>query len=110
MKRPSKSSMLHVRIPANTSTDSEGNANSIPGQRRTALVRGGPWMIFKELLGSGPSFILITIKSSNHMGKQIQVYLMPDDVADFESALKSSGVLMLKRASPDGRPIISDTL
>ena len=43
------------------------------------------------------------------MGTQIQIYLAPDDVSDFERSLKSMGILILKRSSPVARPVISDT-
>jgi len=43
------------------------------------------------------------------MGKQIQIYLAQEDAADFESALKASGAIILKRSSTESRPLVSDT-
>jgi hypothetical protein len=43
------------------------------------------------------------------MGKQIQIYLAPQDVIDFELALKSRGAVILRRSSPERRPAISGT-
>jgi hypothetical protein len=43
------------------------------------------------------------------MGKQIQIYLVPEDVTEFESALKSMAAVILKRSSPKTQPVISET-
>ena len=43
------------------------------------------------------------------MGKQMQIYLAPEDVAEFETALKSRGLVILRRSSSRAQPVISDT-
>src|SRR4051812_30321717 len=43
------------------------------------------------------------------MGRQIQLYLLPQDIVDFEVALESRDTAMLKRLSPDPRPVFADT-
>ncbi|HWZ31951.1 MAG TPA: hypothetical protein VNX18_11480 [Bryobacteraceae bacterium] len=43
------------------------------------------------------------------MGKQLQLYLMPEDAREFERVLAPDHVLILNRYSSDGRPVISET-
>ncbi|MBV8731721.1 MAG: hypothetical protein JO336_18090 [Acidobacteriia bacterium] len=44
------------------------------------------------------------------MGKQIQLYLIPEDIALFEEKLRSNDIAIIRRYSLDPRPVISDTI
>src|SRR5947209_6822629 len=47
--------------------------------------------------------------TNNRMGKQIQLYLMPEDIAHFEDEVRLKGGVILRHYSLDARPSVSGT-